>query len=125
MNGGASQAGAGGSGGRGPVMEGHGVPAGHPAGPLSGRSVAAAPRPEPARSQVYLITSELGGGNCPGSMAWVIYFKIIGIKISRVVIYGQGEAQEARESPPRWSQPHLSPPPPPPFICCFHYDSKS
>lgn len=45
-------------------------------------------------------------------MAWVIYFKIIGTKIARVVIYVQGGAEEVRDSPSQLpSKSHLSPPP--------------
>lgn len=86
---------------------------------------AAAPWPCPPPSQVYSITSELGGGSRPGSTAWVIYFKIIGIKISRVEIYVQGEAQEVRESPSRLVPVSFISSPHPRFLCSFHYDFKS
>lgn len=92
---------------------------------LSKPPAAAAPCPGPAPSQVYLITSELGGGSRPGSTAWVIYFKIIGIKISRAEIYVQGEAQEARESPSPLVPGSFISSPHPQFLCSFHYDFKS
>lgn len=57
-------------------------------------------------------------------MAWVIYFKIIGTKIARVVIYAQGGAEEVRDSPSQLpSKSHLSPPSK--FRLSFHYDFKS
>lgn len=57
-------------------------------------------------------------------MAWVIYFKIIGTKIARVVIYAQGGAEEVRDSPSQLpAKSHLSPPSK--FRLSFHYDFKS
>lgn len=57
-------------------------------------------------------------------MAWVIYFKIIGTKIARVVIYVQGGAEEVRDSPlPTAVQVSLVSPSK--FHRSFHYDFKS